>query len=352
MPVSRGPATTPPVPRPRTGGVVLPRALHELPVLSWLPVAALAALLALSVLADRQVAAAAVPIAVTGALLGLPHGAVDHLVPWWWDGGRRAPRRALVLLTAGYALTAAAATAALLLAPTPMLAVALALAAIHFGRGEVVAWAERADRPLPRSTEDLLPSAAHGLAVVGLLLWWDPETTDPWVRPLSPAVADAALASRPAGLLLVAVLVAAATAQLVRGRRGRDAGELLLVTAVFAVAPPLAAFGIYFGLWHAVRHTGRLLDLSRAAGGDARWRPAVVRLARAAALPTAAALAAVAALWRLGDTAGLQAQVSILLALTFPHAVVVWGMDRRRAASGPAPAHPPSTAGRRGSGSG
>ena len=102
-------------------------------------------------------------------------------------------------------------------------------------------------------------------------------------------------------------LVGAATARLVLRGRTREAGELLLVAAVFALAPPLAAFGAYFGLWHAVRHTGRLLDLSRAAGGDARWRPAVTRLARAAALPTAAALTAVAALWLLADTAGLQA---------------------------------------------
>jgi Brp/Blh family beta-carotene 15,15'-monooxygenase len=331
VPVESGSTSAPAVPFLGTAGASRHGALEQLPVLSWLPVAALLALLALSVLAPREAAALAVPMAVTGALIGLPHGAVDHLVPWWWDGGRSAPRRALLLLVAGYALAAVAAAAALLLAPTPTLAAALALSAIHFGRGEVVAWAERAGRPAPRPSADLLPCAAHGLAVVGLLAWRDPATTDPWLRLLSPAVADAALASRPAGLLLVAVLVGASTGWLVLCGRTRDAGELVLLAAVFAVAPPLAAFGVYFGLWHAVRHTGRLLDLARAAGGETRWRPAVVRLARASALPSAAALAAVAALWLLGDTAGLQAQVSILLALTFPHAAVVWGLDRRRA---------------------
>lgn len=332
MPVGGGAATVPAVPSTGTAEAVRPRALQQLPVLSWLPVAALASLLVLSVLAPRVALAVAVPLAMTGALLGLPHGAVDHLVPWWWDGGRSAPRRALVLVTGGYALAAGAAAAVLLLAPAPMLALALALSAVHFGRGEVVAWAERAGRPLPRSSADLLPCAAHGLAVVGLLLWRDPGATDPWLRPLSPSFADAALTSRTAGLVLVCVAVVAATGGLVLRRRTREAGELVLVAAVFAVAPPLAAFGAYFGLWHAVRHTGRLLDLARAAGGEARWRPAVIRLARAAALPTVCALAAVAALWLLGDTAGLQAQVSILLALTFPHAAVVWALDRRGAA--------------------
>ncbi len=305
------------------------RALHELPVLTRLPVAALGAVLVLSVLAPGAVAAAALPLAVAGAVVGVPHGAVDHLVPWWWAGGRHAPRRLLALVVAGYAAAAGAAAAALLLAPTPALAAALVLSAVHFGRGEVVAWAERAGRPVPGAATDRLPCAAHGLAVVGLLLWRDPATTDPWVRSLSPGIADAALASRTAGLVVVAVVVAAAVAALLARRRVQDAAELVLVAAVFAVVPPLAAFGVYFGLWHAVRHTGRLLDLARAAGGGDGWGAAARRLARAGALPSAVALAAVAVLWRLGDVAGLQAQVSVLLALTFPHAAVVWALDRR-----------------------
>jgi Brp/Blh family beta-carotene 15,15'-monooxygenase len=295
-------------------------------------VAALAGLLALSVLAPAAAVAAAVPVAVAGAVLGIPHGAVDHLVPWWWSGGRRAPRRALALVTAAYAAAASAAAAALLLLPTPALTAALVLSALHFGRGEVVAWAERAGRPVPGPAADWLPCVAHGLAVVGLLLWRDPATTDPWVRSLSAGIADAALASRTAGLALVAVAVAAAVAWLLSRHRARDAAELVLVAAVFAVAPPLAAFGAYFGLWHAVRHTGRLLDLARAAGGGG-WGAAARRLARAGALPSAVALAAAAVLWRLGDVAGLQAQVSVLLALTFPHAAVVWALDRRGAAA-------------------
>jgi Brp/Blh family beta-carotene 15,15'-monooxygenase len=304
-------------------------ALQELPVLTRLPVAVLSALLAVSLLVPGAAAAAAVPVAVAGAVLGVPHGAVDHLVPWWWSGRRRPPRRTLALVTVGYAAAAAAAAAALLLAPAPALAAALALSAVHFGRGEVVAWAERAGRPLPGPATDLLPSAAHGLTVVGLLLWVDPATTDPWVRALSPTIADAALAGRTAGLLLVAGTVAAATGWLLARRRGREAGELALVAAVFALAPPLAAFGAYFGLWHAVRHTGRLLDLARLADDRPGWGPAVGRLAGAGALPSTVALAAVAVLWQLHDVAGLHAQVAVLLALTFPHAAVVWALDRR-----------------------
>lgn len=322
-------AGSPPVGAP---AAVLPRALRELPALSLLPVAALTVLLVVGLLAPGVAAAVALPVAVAGAVLGIPHGAVDHLLPWWWSGPRHPPRLALAVVTAGYAVAAVAAAAALLLLPTPALTAALVLSAVHFGRGEVVAWAERAGRPVPGPTVDLLPCAAHGLAVVGLLLWRDPATTDPWVRPLSSGLADAALAGRTAGLLLVAVAVTTAVTWLLARDRLRDAAELLLVAAVFAAVPPLAAFGAYFGLWHAVRHTGRLLDLALDSGGAGSWGAAARRLARAGALPSAVALAAVAVLWQLRDLAGLQAQVSVLLALTFPHAAVVWALDRRRGA--------------------
>jgi Brp/Blh family beta-carotene 15,15'-monooxygenase len=136
------------------------------------------------------------------------------------------------------------------------------------------------------------------------------------------------LAVRPAGLAAVAVLVVLAVAALLRRRRLLDAAELCLVAVTFVVAPPLACFGVWFGGWHAVRHTGRLLDLAGARPG--RVRPAAARLARAGALPTLAALAAVAAMWQLRGRWGLESEVSVLLALTVPHAVVVAALDRQR----------------------
>jgi Brp/Blh family beta-carotene 15,15'-monooxygenase len=286
------------------------------------------------VLAPGTAATLAWPIAVAGVVLGVPHGAVDHLVPWWWSQ-RTAPVRALAAFTLGYAAVAAAALAAFLLVPTPTVALFLVLSAVHFGRGEVAAWAERAGRPVPRPGAELLPAAATGGTVVGALLWADPATTDPLLRAVAPALADGVLAVRGPGLAGVAVLVVLAAGWLLAAGRRGDAAEVLLVAAVFAVAPPLAAFGVWFGAWHALRHTGRLLDLAREAGertgGTPGWTAASVRLTRAAWLPSAAALGAIGLLWALRDVAPLEAQVSVLLALTFPHAAVVWALDRRRA---------------------
>ena len=244
-------------------------AMASLPVLTTLPVAALGALVLLSVLAPDTAQALALPIAVTGGVIGIPHGAVDHLVPWWWSTQTGpAPRRhpgplRLTGFVLAYAASAALAFGASLVIPTATYVAFLALSALHFGRGEAVTTAERAGRAVPGPGEEWPTTVASGLVVIGLLLWARPHDTAELLRPVSPWLADAVVGSAAVGLVVVGVSVVAAVAVQLRRRRFLDAAELALLTVAFAVAPPLAAFGLWFGLWHAVRHTGRLLDLAR-----------------------------------------------------------------------------------------
>ena len=309
-----------------------PAAMRDLPVLTWLPVGALLSLLLVSIAAPAEARRCALPVAVVGALIGLPHGAVDHLVPLW--GSRSSDRMSarLVVFVGGYAAVALAALALFLLLPTPMLVVFLVLSAAHFGRGEVVTAAERAGRDVPAWRDDWPATVAFGTAVVGLLLWAHPAAAAPYLRPVSPWLADHAVADRPTGLFIVALAVLGGTVALVRARRAVELAELALLVTAFAVCPPLAAFGVYFGLWHAVRHTGRLLDLARRSStpsSELDWHRALARVARASLLPSTAALAAITLLWWGRAFAGLQSEVAVLLALTFPHAAVVWALDRR-----------------------
>ncbi len=335
-----------------------PEAMRDLRALSVVPVGLVAALLLIAVVSPSAARTAGLPIAVVGALLGVPHGAVDHLLPWWWGnpnrttpGGARGSTAArLGIFTVAYALVAAAALTALLVAPTPTLLVFFLLSAVHFGRGEVLTSAERASRPVPRAGADWTVAAAHGLVVVGLLFWIRPADTNPLLGPLSPWLAREAVASRSWGLALVAVVAVVALTRLLLGHRHLEAGELVLLAVVFTIAPPLAAFGVYFGGWHALRHTGRLLDLARRRRSDtghpdAGWGPAGLLLARSAALPSLAALGTVAALWWGRDLVSLQAEVGVLLALTFPHAAVVWALDRHEAATSAASRGPDRGAG-------
>src|SRR4051794_34832490 len=139
------------LPRPvLPGALAAPHRLQLYCITRYVGVVAVAALLVAALVAPSAVAGAAVGIAVGGALVGLPHGAVDHVVPGWL-ARRPLPLRSLAALLIGYLAVVAVGAVALRLAPTPTLIVFLAVAAWHFGRGEVAAAAEAAGRPVPRA---------------------------------------------------------------------------------------------------------------------------------------------------------------------------------------------------------
>jgi len=60
------------------------------------------------------------------------------------------------------------------------------------------------------------------------------------------------------GFAVLAILV------MIIGKRNREALDLTLLLLLAHTAPPLIAFAVYFGCWHAMRHTARLtLSLPR-----------------------------------------------------------------------------------------
>ena len=269
-------------------------------------------------------------VLIAGLLLGLPHGAADHVLP---DArlGRSLRRRAVV--GGGYATLAVLTYVSFRAAPGPGLAAFVALSVWHFGTGETAVADLRSGAPVRRRAV-----AALVLGSVVLLV--------PLARP-SPeaaAVVAAVLPGHPVGRPLlppevVPVVVGAAVllggVLLVRRRR-LEALELCLLLAVALLLPPPAALGVFFGAWHSVRHVARVLT------EDAEHRSAVAlsRFLRSAAVPTAVALAALLLLDRVADGgAGLVAAlVPVLAALTVPHALVVTWLDRAQGASRDQPA--------------
>ena len=276
---------------------------------------------------DPQSLGTATPwIAATGIVLGVPHGAVDHLVPGWAAASWRSRPRRLVVL-AIYLGIAGAAFGALHHVPELSFAVFLLVAALHFGWGETTFAAERRGEPVPGVYRGWWPTFAYGAVVIVLPLWSPDARTV--LTPLAPGLV-AWIAEVPAvGVVAAVVAVSVSTIawSLLHARAG-EAGELAILTTLFLLAPPLAAFGVYFGLWHAVRHTSRLLEVVAPGGGVGRQLVAYVR---AAVLPTVAVLAALVLLWQnRGDGVVILAGVSVLLALTFPHVVIVAILDRHR----------------------
>jgi Brp/Blh family beta-carotene 15,15'-monooxygenase len=104
-------------------------------------------------------------------------------------------------------------------------------------------------------------------------------------------------------------------------------------------APPVLAVGVYFCLWHSVRHIVRVLLLdewSVDAIAEHRFARALGKFALEAAVPTGLALAfAGALLWvtdvPLSNLAGATGLYLVAIAvLTLPHTVVVALIDREQ----------------------
>ncbi|MGY1633998.1 beta-carotene 15,15'-dioxygenase, Brp/Blh family [Geodermatophilus sp. SYSU D01186] len=259
-------------------------------------------------------------VLVAGLLLGLPHGAVDHVL-LAARLGRSVGRQ--VAVTGGYAALAASAWLLFRAFPGPGLAVFVAVSVWHFGSGETAVADLRAGRPVRRR----VPAAVVLGSVVLLvpLARPSPLTAEVVAAVLPGAAADRTLLPPVVVPAVVVAAVGLAALFLVRRRR-LEALEVAVVLAVALVLPPAAALGLWFGTWHSVRHVARVVaeDLT---GGPA---VALCRFLRAAALPTGAALGALLVVWMTTDGGhGLVAALlPVLAALTLPHTLVVAWLDR------------------------
>ncbi|OKI49102.1 Brp/Blh family beta-carotene 15,15'-dioxygenase [Micromonospora sp. CB01531] len=295
--------------------------------------AGIMALLAVLVLylPTQAKAAASTPLpALLGLLLGLPHGAVDHLIPAWLSmKARRWSRRVSLLF--GYAAIAGTGLLAYRAAPAAVVLGFLVLSIAHFGTGDEAFQAERDGRRVRLRLHGVLAYGAPPV-VFPLVLWRD-QVDQLLERVAAGSTVLLTSEVRATALVLTVSAVAITAVQEVRGRRGRDLVQLGLLATVFAIVPPALAFGVYFAAWHSLRHIARLLcaDPANAAHLRAgRLGPPLRRFALRAAPPTAAVLVSFALLTHHTGAAGvLPTTFALLAAVTVPHAVVVAWLDRR-----------------------
>ncbi|WP_435063487.1 Brp/Blh family beta-carotene 15,15'-dioxygenase [Halobaculum sp. EA56] len=295
------------------------------------------------------------PFLASVLLFGLPHGAVDHLVPARLAGSGLA--RSVAVVVAVYAVLGAGYGLWWALAPVSAFVGFVAVTLAHWGQGDVyallaLAGAEhlptRAERALALVVRGglpmLVPLVGHperyrevAAALVGLF------AAD--AGALGPAFAPATRAGVAAGFGALTLLALALGARRVRrGEAARrpwlvDAGETLGLWAYFLLVPPVVAIGLYFCFWHATRHIARLelLDPSAReslAAGDLTG--ALRRFARDAAPATAGGLLVVAGVWAAAPrpSAGPEGLLAVYLVaiavLTLPHVAVVTWMDLRQ----------------------
>jgi Brp/Blh family beta-carotene 15,15'-monooxygenase len=286
---------------------------------------------AMSVLVPHAAPSVAMTLAVAGFLAGVPHGAVDHLLAARLCAGR--PFSVVVGVYAGLAVTV---WAVLRWAGPTALLIVVALSAVHFGLGELEVF--RATTGWQPDRVVALAAAVAGCGALVLPLARSGAQLQTVASAVSPDLARI-IGQAPVQIALAVSWIAAATVAIraaLRAGHSTVAVDIAVIGALGVLAPPLTAFAVWFGGWHALRHTARLMTVEPGCAAllaDGRRRDAAMRLARLASLPSAAALAVLAVLVWLTASANeppvvIAEVLRILLALTVPHMVVVYWLDR------------------------
>lgn len=294
------------------------------------------------------------PFALSLIFFGLPHGAVDHLVPGRLSGGGST----INSIAAVVALYLVLAVLYLLLwsnSPGVAFVFFIALTWFHWGQGDLyfIEVLRRNIDARPRLLKALtvfvrggmpmlvpllaFPEVYRGVAgnIVGLFRGdadWISWVFDPVFR-----------GACGVGLFLVVIASLYWSYRVSQGRERFawhiEVAEVLILAAYFAIVPPILALGLYFCLWHSPRHIARLMLLdptSAPALEKGKISVALAAFVRDAAPLTIAALALLVGLYflvpgRVDGAGGLLAVYLVLIStLTLPHVVIVCFMDRRQ----------------------
>ena len=272
-----------------------------------------------------------VVVALFALAVGIPHGALDHLVTL-----PRASISRMTIFILGYVAIAVLAVWAILTWNVIGFIGVVIMSALHFGIGDA-AFINESNRASLSTQAPHFVQALYALSAGSL----------PVVIPLTNERSTSALSAVNEDLVnwhggwdselfngvLLLALVTGVT--LLVKKRMRDAIDLALLTSLSLLAPPLVAFAAYFGMWHAMRHTARLtLNLKSSQKSVAENLPA--RAFLQAVIPGLPALVGtfIVSLLIGVQTPGklsdeyLWLSLVVVWALTVPHMMVTAKLDR------------------------
>ena len=193
-------------------------------------------------------------LAIIALGIGIPHGAMDHLVTL----PKSAPVR-MALFVIIYVAIALLAIYAILRWNVWGFILVVVMSAIHFGIGDAAFLSERDSLSGDSRMSAWFYAPAAGLLPVAIPLV-NSRSTDA-LEKVNPVLIDWHRGYTTEILILVAVVATLSLLALLQRKRFRDAIDIALLAALASFAPPLVAFAVYFGCWHAMRHTARLTSL-------------------------------------------------------------------------------------------
>jgi Brp/Blh family beta-carotene 15,15'-monooxygenase len=198
---------------------------------------------------------AQITIALLALTLGIPHGAIDHLITL-----PATPRSRFALFIIGYITIAILAGFAIASWNLHGFQFVLLMSALHFGIGDAAYANEwRDSQGLARHPWFVEISYALPAGLLPVIL----PLTDSrslsalnrinlslgnWAGSHGSGIRQATLVLAAIGLLITLV-----------GRATDFAIDLIVLVLLAEITPPLVTFAMYFGCWHAVRHTARLV---------------------------------------------------------------------------------------------
>lgn len=270
-----------------------------------------------------------IALTVIALIIGIPHGALDHLLTL--PKGKPVKMAFFVLI---YVLIAVAAVWAILKWNVLGFQLVVIMSAAHFGVGDAafIAESERLNNGVSKSLIDrLIYALPAGLLPVFIPL--SSEQTNTALAEVNPKLINWAGSNSNLIHLCVLLIAASSIFVLIFKRDDKSAIDLTLLAALSILTPPLVAFAVYFGLWHALRHTARLtlnLAKSELAYQNNQPKQAFVQ----AVLPGIPALigtfivAVVLAAANPDNSRLLWSILVVIWALTVPHMMVTAKLDK------------------------
>ena len=193
-----------------------------------------------------------VVVAIIALAIGIPHGALDHLV----TRPKAAPLKMATFILI-YVAVAVVAVIGILQFNTVGFIIVLFMSAIHFGIGDAAFISEIDKRTHPERKLNrwfYIPAAGFTPVFIPLVNSASTEA----LASVNPALINWHQGFDSEILILVSAFNVLSIAVMFVGKRKREGVDLTLLLLLAHLAPPLIAFAVYFGCWHAMRHTARL----------------------------------------------------------------------------------------------
>ena len=193
-----------------------------------------------------------VVIAVVALAIGIPHGALDHLVTL-----PKAQPKKMALFIVIYVAVAIVAVIGILKFNTVGFILVLFMSAVHFGIGDGAFINEidkRGDSSQKLNRWFYIPAAGFTPVFIPLVN----SASTQALASVNPALINWHKGFDSEILFIVSSFTAVAIVVMGFTKRFREALDLTLLLLLAHLAPPLIVFAVYFGCWHAMRHTARL----------------------------------------------------------------------------------------------